>query len=64
MNKPEVDYLLPYRKWVGDSMIKSGVDWFMAKCPSHPDNKRSLAINKNGQTDKMIEAIQIYLLYT
>jgi len=43
-----IDRLEPYRQWLGESMKPSGKDWYMAKCPSHPDKKRSLAINKNG----------------
>ena len=34
-------------------MKKSGRDWYMAKCPSHDDKKRSLRIHVNGNHDCM-----------
>ena len=43
-----IDRLEPYRHWLGDSMKPSGKGWYMAKCPSHDDKKRSLAINQDG----------------
>ena len=48
-----VDRLEPYRQWLGDSMKKSGRDWYMAKCPSHEDKHRSLRIHVNGNHDCM-----------
>ena len=43
-----VDRLEPYRQWLGDSMKPSGNGWYMAKCPSHDDKHRSLAISQKG----------------
>ena len=43
-----IDRLEPYRQWLGDSMKSSGNGWFMAKCPSHEDKHRSLAVNQDG----------------
>ena len=47
-----IDYLEPYRIWLGGSMKKSGTDWYMARCPSpnhkNGDKKLSLAINVEG----------------
>ena len=44
-----IDRLEPYRQWLGDSEMKpSGNGWFMAKCPSHDDKHRSLAISQKG----------------
>ena len=43
-----IDRLEPYRQWLGDSMKKSGRDWYMAKCPSHEDKHCSLAIIQKG----------------
>ena len=48
-----IDRLEPYRQWLGDSMKKSGRDWYMAKCPSHEDKHRSLRIHVNGNHDCM-----------
>ena len=43
-----IDRLEPYRQWLGDSMKASGGGWFMAKCPSHEDKHRSLAVHEDG----------------
>ena len=43
-----IDRLEPYRHWLGDSMKASGGGWFMAKCPSHEDKHRSLAVHEDG----------------
>ena len=43
-----IDRLEPYRLWLGDSMKPSGNGWLMAKCPSHEDRHRSLAVHEDG----------------